>query len=96
MALARAFRFLIPFWEGVAEPALYCAHRMSTVSPCAFCEQEGHLAAPFPAFTGRALREHGDCPSYPASLFSILLAHVAFMPSREYDIAKVRLRLNTR
>jgi len=35
------------FMEGVAEAALYCAHRTSTVSPCAFCEQEGqHLAAP--------------------------------------------------
>ncbi len=27
-------------------------------SPCAFCEQEGHLAAPSPSFGGRALREH--------------------------------------
>ena len=26
--------------------ALYCAHRTSTVLSCAFCEQEGHLAAP--------------------------------------------------
>jgi hypothetical protein len=32
--------------RGVAEAALYCAHRTSTVSSCAFCEQEGHLAAP--------------------------------------------------
>jgi hypothetical protein len=30
----------------VAEAALYCAHRTSTVSSCAFCEQEGHLAPP--------------------------------------------------
>jgi len=27
-----------------------CAHRTSTVSPCAFCEQEGHLAPPSPSF----------------------------------------------
>jgi hypothetical protein len=32
--------------KGVVKAALYCAHRTSTVSPCAFCEQEGHLAAP--------------------------------------------------
>src|SRR3989441_6338863 len=33
-------------FKGVAKAALYCAHRTSTVSSCAFCEQEGHLAAP--------------------------------------------------
>ena len=41
---------LSTFFRGVAEAALYCAHRTSTVSPCAFCEQEGHLAAPSPPF----------------------------------------------
>ena len=35
-----------------------CAHRTSTVSPCAFCEQGGYLAAPSPYFRDRALREH--------------------------------------
>ncbi len=39
--------------RGVAEAALYCAHRTSTVSSCAFCEQEGHLAAPFPSQAAR-------------------------------------------
>mgnify|MGYP001578889527 CR=1 FL=1 len=43
--------------EGVAKDALYRAHRTSTVSPCAFCEREGHLAAPSPSFSGRTLRE---------------------------------------
>ena len=33
--------------EGVAKVALDCAHRTSTVLSCAFCEQGGHLAAPF-------------------------------------------------
>jgi hypothetical protein len=42
----RGFSNFIPLLKGVAEAALYCAHRTSTVSPCAFCEQEGHLAAP--------------------------------------------------
>ena len=32
----------------VVEAALYCAHRTSTVSPCAFCEQKGHLTTPDP------------------------------------------------
>jgi hypothetical protein len=63
----------MPFLEGVAEAALNCAHRTSTVSPCAFCEQGGHLAAPYPSFSSRALREHGDRPSHPTSFFSILL-----------------------
>jgi hypothetical protein len=74
--LARAFRFLTPFLEGVAKAALHCAHRTSTVSPCAFCEQEGHLAAPSSFFSSRALREHGDRPSYPTTFFSILLARL--------------------
>jgi hypothetical protein len=30
-----------------SQAALCCAHRTSTVSSCAFCEQEGHLAASF-------------------------------------------------
>jgi hypothetical protein len=55
----------------VAEAALYCAHRTSTVSPCAFCEQKGHLAAPSPPFFDRALREHrrssGSSPPIPPS-----------------------------
>jgi hypothetical protein len=40
-----------PLFMGVAEAALYCAHRTSTFLSCAFCEQEGHLAAPFLSFT---------------------------------------------
>jgi hypothetical protein len=67
-AQARVFQFAKPQFKGVAEAALYCAHRTSTVSPCAFCEQEGHLATPFPSFLGRALREHRGLtgPSLPA------------------------------
>jgi hypothetical protein len=53
---------LIPctLFRGTAKAALYCAHRTSTFSMCAFCEQEGHLAAPSPSFSGRALREHQE------------------------------------
>jgi len=43
---AKPFQFSLPLFRGAAEAALYCAHRTSTVSSCAFCEQEGHLAAP--------------------------------------------------
>jgi len=39
-------QFSLPLFRGAAEAALYWAHRTSTVSSCAFCEQEGHLAAP--------------------------------------------------
>ena len=68
-ARARAFRFFIPLLKGVAKAALNCAHRTSTVSSCAFCEQGGHLAAPFSSFGGRALREQGDRPIYPIPPF---------------------------
>ena len=44
--VSRVFKFSIALFGGVAEAAFFCAHRTSTVSPCAFCEQEGHLAAP--------------------------------------------------
>jgi hypothetical protein len=70
---AWAFQFSLPLFKGGAKAALNCAHRTSTVSPCAFCEQGGHLAAPSSSFSSRALREHGDRPSYPTSFFSILL-----------------------
>ena len=63
----------IPLFKGVAEAALYCAHRATTASSWGLCEQEGHLAAPFSSFLGRALREHWDRPSHPANFFSILL-----------------------
>jgi hypothetical protein len=43
-------RLLIPLLKGVTKAALHCAHRTSTVSSCAFCEQEGHLAAPSPCW----------------------------------------------
>src|SRR6185369_16082521 len=38
--------------------ALYCGHRTSTFLSCAFCEQEGHLAAPPPLLLL-------DCPEQP-------------------------------
>jgi len=63
-ALGMALSFSPPLFRGVAEAALYCAHRTSTVSSCAFCEQEGHLAAPSPA---------GGLFQYPAMIFSCLL-----------------------
>ena len=44
------FDFLSLYLEGVAEAALYCAHRTSTFLSCAFCEQKGHLAAPSSSF----------------------------------------------
>ena len=70
---ARAFQFSRPLFRRMAKAALDYTHRTSTVSSCAFCEQGGHLAAPSLSFSSRALREHGDRPSYPTSFFSILL-----------------------
>ena len=37
--------------KGVAKAALYCAHGTSIFLSCAFCEQEGHLAAFSPYFS---------------------------------------------
>jgi hypothetical protein len=56
VARARKIIRLHPFFcskrllKGVAEAALHCAHRTSTFLSCAFCEQEGHLAAPLSPF----------------------------------------------
>ena len=73
LARARAFQSSSPLVKGVAKVALYCAHRTSTVSPCAFCEQEGHLAAPSPSFGGRALREQGrSIRLHPLFLLAVL------------------------
>ena len=44
LAQARARFFYHSFYtltQGSGQIILYCAHRTSTVSPCAFCEQEG-------------------------------------------------------
>ena len=40
-------KFPLPLFRGVAKAALDCAHRTSTASSCAFCEQRRHLTAPF-------------------------------------------------
>jgi hypothetical protein len=61
----KAFRILMHLLKGVAEAALYCAHRTSIVSPCAFCEQEGHLAAPYHSFRGRAFASPESIPVAP-------------------------------
>jgi len=60
LSRARAFPSPPSLVKGVAKAALYCAHRTSTVPPCAFCEQEGRLATLFPSFGDRALREHRE------------------------------------
>ena len=46
LARARAFNSLYLSSRGVAEAALYCAHRATTASSWGLCEQEGHLATP--------------------------------------------------
>jgi hypothetical protein len=45
-----AFLLFQTSFKGSGQGALYCAHRTSTFLSCAFCEQEGHLAAPFSSF----------------------------------------------
>ena len=41
-------RYSAPPLYGYAQVGFYCTHRTSTVSSCAFCEQESHLGAPIP------------------------------------------------
>ena len=60
VARARACQSSSSLAKGVVKVVLDCAHRTSTVSSCAFCEQEGHLTAPSPSFGGRAFREQED------------------------------------
>ena len=63
----RMFKLVVPQGylgeSGWTDP--HCAHRTSTVSPCAFCEQEGHLAAPSPSFQDRFLISLGGCLADP-------------------------------
>ena len=90
----RAFRFLLSFLEGVAEAALYCAHRTSTFLLCAFCEQEGHLVAPFPSLlrprVGRAQKANRLSPSpffsspYPPKVMSRMVP--LLRPSNEHSL----------
>ncbi len=54
---------LIPLLRGAAKATLYCAHRTSTVSSCAFCEQEGHLAAPLFIFLRPRVARAKKAPS---------------------------------
>ncbi len=51
---------------------LHCAHRTSTVTSCAFCEQEERSAYSLAPFRGRALREQGVPSGHPTLLFSLL------------------------
>ena len=46
MSQSEDLPILITLFGGAAKAALYCAHRTSTASSCAFCEHEGHLATP--------------------------------------------------
>jgi hypothetical protein len=58
--------FSLPLFRGVAEAALYCAHRATTVSSWGLCEQEGHLAAPrYPSETARCASTE-DSPGHPS------------------------------
>ena len=68
--LRLAFKFSLFLFRGVAEAALYCAHRTSTFLSCAFCEQEGHLATPCPA------EGHFQHPVAPLSITPLLAMYL--------------------
>ena len=63
-AYPHTHRSFISTSEGMAKVALDCARRTSTVSSCAFCEQEGHLAAPSPSFQTRSFLLTGGWPAW--------------------------------
>jgi len=83
LAQARAFLFYQSFYtltQASGRIILYCAHRTSTVSPCAFCEQKGwpgrSLLTLLRPRVARAKRAAPPSPASPPSptrtLFSAL------------------------
>jgi len=71
-AQARPSDSLYLFW-GVAKAALYCAHRTSTFLSCAFCEQEGHLAALlYPSEGARCASKMEQPPCPPLTSYGIM------------------------
>jgi hypothetical protein len=78
LAQARALRLpLLPF-KGAVEAALYCAHRTSTVSPCAFCEQEGQPDRSLPILLSVRVARAQETNRLPSLfLFEQLLDHPA-------------------
>jgi len=65
LARTRAFKFSPLRPKGSSRTVLHCAHRTSTVSLCAFCEQEGWSGCSTPTLLGRALREHRRSTGHP-------------------------------
>ena len=69
--------------------ALDCAHRTSTVSSCAFCEQGGHLAAPSLLLRPRVARARKNTQLHPCSCFfnnSFTFPGFAFPPARLHHL----------
>jgi hypothetical protein len=79
-----------------AQVALYCAHRTSTVSSCAFREQEGHLAASFSGVSVFPLLLGGGLvdPQMRASnehLLSVRVPRAGGRPDRPLSSLQARL-----
>ena len=74
LARARAFRFSSLRPRGSSQTVLHCAHRTSTVSPCAFCEQEGWSGCSSPILLRpRVARAQKIIRPNPPSLVAALL-----------------------
>ena len=77
LAQARALQFSHFSPEGNSQTVLHCAHWTSTVSSCAFCEQEGWSGcSPLTLLRPRVARAQGThwaIPPLLACFFSILL-----------------------
>jgi hypothetical protein len=71
----------------MAKAALDCAHRTSTASSCAFCEQGGHLAAPSSSYTGRGAK--------PAGLVSDRTRSYAFLEFFQFSLKFLLIPLSS-
>ena len=84
---ARAFRFSPLRPRGSSQIVLHCAHRTSTVSSCAFCEQEGWSGCSPPGFLTAA-----GGPCYPEPSFTRISAY--FQVNRHGAVAQLGARVN--
>ena len=77
VAQARALQFSHFSPEGNSQTVLHCAHRTSTVSSCAFCEQEGWSGcSPLTLLRPRVARAQKIIRLHPLPFFSITLARL--------------------
>ena len=77
--------------QGSGQIILYCAHRTSTVSSCAFCEQEGWSGRSLPSLP-RARAPGAKRSSLPLASSLFLFVPSPYLPTREGSVGLGSLR----